>query len=196
MSKPKDVSYEDYDAKIKEMEEKFGGKWQELCLDLINVPSAYALDRLWEKIILARRPNYGDWEYPVQASSHIVAEWEEMERKLADLEKNLHGRVASATNGIDLIMAERQRQISGEGFSSSHDDNWLDGEMVDAAMCYLYARNDRRKSVRDENGFWLWPWATEWFKPGDYKRNLVKAGALIAADLDRVIRLEQQETTD
>ncbi len=187
MSKPKNVDYEDYDAKIKEMEEKFGGKWEELCLDLINTPSAYALDSLWEKIILARRPNYGDWEYPVQASRHIVAEWEEMERKLVDLEMNSHPRVATGANGVGLIMAERQRQISGEGFSSKHDDTWANGEMGEAAMCYLLAQSNDVDTC-----LWLWPWAPEWFKPGDHKRNLVKAGALIAAELDRVLRMEQK----
>jgi hypothetical protein len=36
-----------------------------------------------------------------------------------------------------------------------------------------------------------WPWAEKWWKPSeDQVRNLVKAGALIAAEIDRIQRLK------
>ena len=61
--------------------------------------------------------------------------------------------------------------------------------MAEAATCYLLAQNNDADTC-----LWLWPWAPECFKPGDHKRNLVKAGALIAAELDRLLRLEQVES--
>lgn len=69
---------EQQDAEIKAMEEKFGGKWQELCIDLVNVPAAQAIDDLWREVILGKMPGYGDWEYPGQAYRHLVAEYREL----------------------------------------------------------------------------------------------------------------------
>jgi hypothetical protein len=46
-------------------------------------PAAQALDDLWKAIVLARDPNYGDWEYPGQAYRHLVCEFDDM-RKAKD----------------------------------------------------------------------------------------------------------------
>jgi hypothetical protein len=109
--------------------------------------------------------------------------------------------------GVDLIAAERARQVSQEGWSPEHDD-WHDiGELASAAACYLVAgdciANASRmnpdyhctaESVREEiiSGAFThlgWPWAEEWLKiDADPIRSLVKAGALIAAEIDRLQR--------
>ncbi|MFN3321313.1 MAG: hypothetical protein ACK43M_21435, partial [Allorhizobium sp.] len=34
----------------------------------------------------------------------------------------------------------------------------------------------------------LWPWGIEWWKPTDRRRDLVKAGALIIAEIERLDR--------
>ena len=38
-----------------------------------NGPCGDALDALWDDIILAHKPNYGEWEYPGMAARHITA---------------------------------------------------------------------------------------------------------------------------
>jgi hypothetical protein len=52
---------------------------KELCDELAEVVSndacGHALQKLWDEIIVARSPNYGDWEYPGQAYRHIKAEF-------------------------------------------------------------------------------------------------------------------------
>ena len=87
--------------------------------------------------------------------------------------------------GVELIAAERQRQIDVEGWTPEHDDTHSSGQMLAAANCYI-----RKTQGRD----WLisgWPWADECPKPSkDPVRNLVKAGALIAAEIDRLQRLQ------
>lgn len=85
--------------------------------------------------------------------------------------------------GAELIAAERQRQINEEGFTLEHDQKWTD-ELVRAAYCYL---------VNAENPLLgppsVWPWHEDWWTPSDDPvRNLVKAGALIAAEIDRLQR--------
>ena len=86
--------------------------------------------------------------------------------------------------GVGLIAAERKRHVDEEGWTPEHDDEHSGGSMVEAAVCYaLYGEGELAHVVPKE-----WPWDEKWWKPSTYKRNLVKAGALIAAELDRVIR--------
>jgi hypothetical protein len=92
--------------------------------------------------------------------------------------------------GIELIAAERKRQIKEEGWTAEHDDQHKDGELAKAAASYAYPH---------EGGFFsrraaLWPWADEWYKPNPDNRirELEKAGALIAAEIDRLLRLEEK----
>ena len=79
--------------------------------------------------------------------------------------------------GSDLIAAERQRQIDAEGWTPEHDNNHDKGSLAEAAAAYVLC--DRT----------LWPWDEEDWKPGTNDvRRLVKAGALIAAEIDRLQR--------
>ena len=89
-------------------------------------------------------------------------------------------------SGIALIAAERQRQIDAEGWTAEHDDGheaWPG--LAQAAACYaneawMPLTESHRKPPRG------WPWEPQWWKPtGDPIRDLVKAGALIAAEIDR-----------
>jgi hypothetical protein len=86
------------------------------------------------------------------------------------------------TTGIELIAKERERQIEEEGWTAEHDDAHDNYELAYAAMCYI--NDGSRNFVRR-----YWPWDWRWWKPTNKKRNLIKAGALIAAELDRLERL-------
>ena len=83
-------------------------------------------------------------------------------------------------NGAQLIAAERQRQVSVEGWTPQHDDDRDDSELTMAATCYIQSSwSPHLKHARPPK---LWPWSGEWWKPThDAVRDLVKAGALIAA---------------
>lgn len=98
------------------------------------------------------------------------------------------------TNGVELIAVERERQKTVEGWSNSHDDEHDSQEMVLAAIAYASVDLARQGFMRDRMGLSLWPWETRWWKPEvDHIRNLVKAGALLAAEIDRLQRCEAQE---
>jgi len=96
--------------------------------------------------------------------------------------------------GVELIAAERVRQITEEGWTPGHDDQHDDNEMAWAALCYaapgpVFAmRGD--SSYEDPVYVDPWPWDPQWDKRGrsDRVRELVKAGALIAAEIDRLQR--------
>lgn len=102
---------------------------------------------------------------------------------------------------IELINEERQRQINVEGWTPSHDDDHVFGELVNAAMCYLLPTDLRSNAdltlesaagVTSMELLELWPWDKKWWKPTPHDRikELVKAGALIAAEIDRLQRLK------
>lgn len=96
--------------------------------------------------------------------------------------------------GIELIAEERQRQIEKEGWTSEHDSQFVCGELTDAAVMYAMRGywKDRLPTeyvgTQETPGF-IWPFGTEWWKPTpqDRIRELQKAGALIAAEIDRLL---------
>ena len=93
--------------------------------------------------------------------------------------------------GAQLIADERARQVSAEGWTADHDDEHGNRELLKAAICYARhaGRGALHNIIRSEPSDW--PWESNWWKPSfDPIRNLVKAGALIAAEIDRLQRKE------
>lgn len=85
--------------------------------------------------------------------------------------------------GADLIATERMRQITEEGWTAEHDDEHTKSELLAAAMCYANTEGFTDSPPP------AWPWSEGWWKPtGSRVRDLVKAGALIAAEIDRLQR--------
>ena len=107
--------------------------------------------------------------------------------------------------GAEMIAVERQRQKDAEGWTPEHDDEHTLGELAAAAACYALI-NTRWKdaAILGEPliASILWPWEREWYKPAEYPdppygpnlhidrrvKDLVRAGALIAAEIDRLER--------
>lgn len=96
--------------------------------------------------------------------------------------------------GMELIAEERARQISVEGWTPKHDDQHDKADLARAAACY--AVGDKNLQRPDEQDYWVWPWENKWWNPtpNDRVRELVKAGALIAAEIDRLHRLNTKSS--
>lgn len=104
-------------------------------------------------------------------------------------------------NGAERIVKERVRQISEEGWTAEHDDQHTDGEIARAAACYAAEAGDTCIEEVVEVGPDImegknpWPWDKKWDKrvlnPStcDKIRMLEKAGALCAAEIDRLLRI-------
>lgn len=94
------------------------------------------------------------------------------------------------TDAARDVLAERQRQISAEGWTPEHDDEHDSGSMAIAAACYAIAdRKDVQVQTLNIRMLWRWTgWADLWFKPKDRRHNLVRAGALIIAEVERIDR--------
>jgi hypothetical protein len=120
-------------------------------------------------------------------------------------------------SGLDKIAEERQRQIEEEGWTPEHDDKHESGAMALAAACFatpvkLYQRNDTAVGLTFTDP---WPWEMKWDKrlifgsnrdnPGNVRPHpqtyndaerielLTKAGALIAAEIDRLLRKKRRQ---
>lgn len=109
-------------------------------------------------------------------------------------------------NVIEEIAAERKRQIEAEGWSFEHDDKHGHGELALAGACYaLHAASpstnykiippDRRwpwKETYDGSGgrgeHPIWHTRPAWWKPKDERRDLIRAAALIVAEIERFDR--------
>ena len=81
------------------------------------------------------------------------------------------------------VLAERRRQIEVEGWTPEHDDAHGTGDVALAAACYaLNAAGCGCEVARN------WPWDRTWWRPSTPRRDLVKAGALILAEIERLDR--------
>jgi hypothetical protein len=109
---------------------------------------------------------------------------------------------AAYSSGAIRILNERQRQMEKEGWTAEHDDEHTNSELAYAAVAYaaphiVYAKREYGNETRFVD---VWPedWDNDWDKRprGKYTnkkriRALEKAGALIAAEIDRLLRLEE-----
>lgn len=92
------------------------------------------------------------------------------------------------------VLAERQRQIAAEGWTPEHDDRYDTGELASAAASYAQCAGLQGEGAVTGNAFKTpyvenWPWSEHWWKPStDPRRNLIKAGALILAEIERLDR--------
>jgi len=104
------------------------------------------------------------------------------------------GDMVLASKAADDVLAERRRQVEAEGWTPSHDDNYS-GEMALAASSYALAAATGMQHRPEPDVYTStiqpgnrWPWDRKWWKPTNPRRDLVKAGALILAEIERVDR--------
>lgn len=126
------------------------------------------------------------WNFQQKRIEALLDELEAEKNMREAAEKRIAELEARAFNPAILdVIAERQRQKSVEGWTSEHDDEHSDGEMALAASSYaLYAHKKPIAPAIPYN----WPWEPKWFKQQGARRDLVKAGALILAEIERIDR--------
>lgn len=93
---------------------------------------------------------------------------------------------------MQAIDAELVRRIEEEGFTAEHDDALQPGSLAAAAGCYVLFAEDYPNAGQPPP---QWPWAPQWWKPKDQRRDLERAGAMIAAELARMDRIKGRAAT-
>ncbi len=114
------------------------------------------------------------------------------------------------TKALIDVMNERLRQQDAEGWSAEHDDEHKDGSIALAGACYaMFASvSDSARASTELPGSlsvtgkpiagwaaWLeiWPWERRFWKPKDRRSDLVRAAALLLAEIERLDRAEARE---
>jgi hypothetical protein len=92
------------------------------------------------------------------------------------------------------VLAERRRQVEAEGWTPEHDDRYAHGEMAGAAVCYAVHNLPSVAHIGVHRSYW--PWDEDWFKPTSYRLDLVKAAALIIAEIERLDRAALLKTKE
>ena len=88
---------------------------------------------------------------------------------------------------IQEIAAERRRQIEVEHNFAAYDDRYTRGELALAAASYAISAT---RSAHQQLIALIWPWAEHWWKPKTPRRDLIRAGALIVAEIERIDRAD------
>lgn len=99
----------------------------------------------------------------------------------------------SDVTALTDIAKERQRQREVKGWSLAHDDAHVSGELAMAGACYALASSLNTEHALNTTFTRYWPWGRKWWKPKTPRENLVRAGALIVAEIERIDRLETHE---
>lgn len=105
------------------------------------------------------------------------------------------------------IAVERERQVKGEGYSPERDDKYVYGDLAKAGATFAFVATHRyRNEIVDlqkvpfDSCVWkcgfgefvrnLWPWNQHNLKFKSPKEDLIKAAALIVAEIERLERSE------
>lgn len=113
--------------------------------------------------------------------AHIRAE------RVAKLERSAQtNRIKAVAYEVEF---ERRRQVEAEGYSSDRDDGYVNGELARAAAAYALVGNMVGAPAYIAP-IQLWPWSSDTLKadPIELRGNLVKAGALVLAEIERIDR--------
>ncbi|HCD5410846.1 TPA: hypothetical protein OUF01_000055 [Klebsiella michiganensis] len=111
----------------------------------------------------------------------ITDHCEELQARIAQLESR------TVTAAAADVLAERKRQVTTEGWTPEHDDQHVNFEMAIAGGLYAISAVDSHHKLRNSAPS-AWPWDRKWWKPDGPRRDLVKAGALILAEIERLDR--------
>ncbi|MGV0272161.1 hypothetical protein ACOXC5_019750 [Klebsiella michiganensis] len=111
----------------------------------------------------------------------ITDHCEELQARIAELESR------TVTAAAADVLAERKRQVTTEGWTPEHDDQHVNFEMAIAGGLYAISAVDSHHKLRNSAPS-AWPWDRKWWKPDGPRRDLVKAGALILAEIERLDR--------
>lgn len=162
-------------------------------LDLIMVPAYGAnIDKLysvllsqgWRRVRTAEQMRAG-WAVP---DTKHVEEWL-LNQKRVDLIILRTDPAQDATAKIVAeIASERQRQISVEGWTPEHDAKHADGELAQAAATYAFFGTNAENNQPAAETLWPASWSLEWWKPKNPRFDLIRAAALIVAEIERLDR--------
>jgi hypothetical protein len=100
-------------------------------------------------------------------------------------------------DALELVLAERIRQVDGEGWTPAHDDRERrEGQLAAAGASYALAVAQKATvhartgslDVKPSAPHARWPFSPLAWKPAGMRRMTVKGAALVLAELARQVR--------
>jgi len=98
---------------------------------------------------------------------------------------------------VELVLAERLRQVEGEGWTPAHDDlERREGQLAAAGASYALAVHQKALvhartgslDVKPSAPHARWPFSPLAWRPAGIRRMTVKGAALVLAELARQVR--------
>ena len=186
-------------------------KWQPVVIpnDLLNViqESFFAEGSDWVDLMERRNSIRKRWLAMLFCKGfglvRISVKGNKFKAEAAQISHSLSPRPASTSSGVERIAAERKRQVEVEGWTAEHDVKHDTGDLARAAIHYAYEATRFRSAARwnpNQTSLPIWPFGIDQWKPSSTKglitmndaiRMLEKAGALIAAEIDRFLYLKE-----
>lgn len=114
--------------------------------------------------------------------------WELLEAKGYTSPVPLFLSAAKASPSAVAVVNERQRQVTQKRYTTDRDDQYTGGELALAAASYALAAVGRLDEAKQ-----VWPWGEYPIKAKSPVAGLVKSGALVIAELERLARVEQAQ---
>lgn len=128
---------------------------------------------------------------PIGETNVIDCRCDEHAEEFALLSDRPTAHPTTMTLATTDVLTERRRQVEAEGWTREHDDTHGHGQLARAAACYALSGSC---APGDETAAMLvdlaWPWPARWWKPTTSRRDLVKAAALILAEIERLDRAD------
>lgn len=164
--------------------EKFEAWAEERCA----LPWGYLKNRRTNTGYFSKHDYTSLWSAWKAAGAELVEALEKAQETIAFQQGEIKALLSSlesrtVTAAAADVLAERQRQVTAEGWTAERDDGYQNSELADAAACYaIHAHNQGFSTPA------YWPWSQDWWKQTSPRRDLVKAGALILAEIERLDR--------
>ena len=111
-----------------------------------------------------------------------------------------HDPLSKTRTILAEITAERLRQIEVEGCTPAMDSGYVSNELLRAAL--VYAEPERlfvERQTEDHRGSYTmfeplrWPWQWHFLKRKSRREDLIRAAALLAAEIERLDRWDAAE---
>ena len=123
----------------------------------------------------------------------------ELGKEAAGTWLKIQAEILPPNPALSDVIAERKRQIEAEGWTAGHDDSHESGDLAYAGAAYSLHAGCVLNPL-DQTGFpgtppSFWNWGFKWWKPSTPRRDLVKAAALILAEIERIDRAGKTEVS-
>lgn len=91
------------------------------------------------------------------------------------------------------VLKERRSILSTEGWSEDQPNPHEGSKLAAAGACYAMHAVAAMNGQTDDSAPAEWPWSEQWWNPNTPRFELVKAAALILAEIERLDEIEARK---